>query len=80
MEEKTIGIIILGLVALIAVIGLVMMFKETSKTGAPITVGQVATTCSAGYFRTSPSTALELQQSGSAECKKMGPLYCCKNR
>ena len=80
MEEKTSGLVILGIVALIAVIGLVMMFKEMSKTGAPITISPVKTSCPAGYSETSSSTAASLMQQGTADCRITGPFYCCKGR
>ncbi len=80
MEEKTLGLVILGIVALIAVIGLVMMFKEMSKTGAPITISPVKTSCPAGYFETSGSTAASLMQQGAADCREVDPFYCCKGR
>lgn len=85
MEDKTIYLLVLGIVAVIAAVGLIMMFSEMSKSGAfisapkfnipKITIPQ--TQCPVGTNSYDYMTAQSLMQRGVAKCNNVGVKWCC---
>ncbi len=85
MEDKTIGLLILGIVAVIAIVGLITMFSEMSKSGAfmstptwtmpKITIPQ--SQCPSGTASYNFATAQSIMQKGVGRCTQKGPRWCC---
>lgn len=77
MEDKTICLLVLGIVAVIAIVGLIMLFSEMSKSGAFTISTPTVSQCPSGTAAYPFTTAQSLMQSGAAKCSQRGVKWCC---
>jgi len=77
MEDKTICFLILGIVAVIAIVGLIMLFSEMGKSGAFGVSVPAVSQCPSGSAAYPFTTAQGLMQSGIARCRQVGVKWCC---